>query len=138
MILSYSKDKFIPRIINGIKTGTIRKDAAKRWKAGMSIQHWRGNPRNVNQNPYEFATGVVKEVNGIILTPDYYKVKYTNPNPYFEIIDASPKGKEAFAIADGFDSWEDLCSWFFKTEKFFEGRHIIFNQPVISTLPPNP
>lgn len=66
MILSYSRDQFIPAIKEGIKIHTIRTDSKRRWKPGMKIQHWRGNPRNVKQNPYQFAEG---ECNG---TQDIY------------------------------------------------------------------
>jgi len=57
MILTYSKDIFVEAIKNGSKVHTIREDPNRRWKPGMSIQHWRGNPRNKHQNPYCFGDG---------------------------------------------------------------------------------
>ena len=37
---------FEEKILKGKKIHSIRTDKTKRWKAGMSIQFWRGNPRN--------------------------------------------------------------------------------------------
>lgn len=65
MILTYSKDRFIDAIRAGTKIHTIRTDASRRWKPGMSIQHWHGNPRNVRQNPYKFADGRCQAVQDI-------------------------------------------------------------------------
>ncbi len=65
MILSYSRDRFVDAIKDGTKIHTIRADPKRRWKPGMKIQHWRGNPRNVKQNPYQFAEGECKGVQEI-------------------------------------------------------------------------
>lgn len=65
MILSYSRDCFVDAIKDGTKIHTIRTDAKRRWKVGMKIQHWRGNPRNVKQNPYQFAEGECKGIQEI-------------------------------------------------------------------------
>lgn len=67
MILTYSFDKFVPAILSGEKIHTIREDFYERWKPGMSIQHWRGNPRNVKSNPYQFAVGECKGVQDITI-----------------------------------------------------------------------
>lgn len=64
MILTYSSPHFVDDILNGVKIHTIRDDKHNRWRPGMSIQHWRGNPRNKSKNPYHFGesrcTGVEK------------------------------------------------------------------------------
>ncbi len=67
MLLTYSKDRFVPDIIDGIKIHTLREDPKKRWRAGMSIQHWRGNPRNNRGciKPYCFLNGECKGVQEI-------------------------------------------------------------------------
>lgn len=70
MILSYSKDSFVEDIKTGRKKHTIRADPKRRWKPGMKIQHWRGNPRNVKQNPYHFADGECKNVQQVWIIPD--------------------------------------------------------------------
>jgi hypothetical protein len=62
MILSYSRDSFVADIKAGRKIHTLREDPKKRWRPGMAIHHWRGNPRNVKSNPYEFLIGECKGV----------------------------------------------------------------------------
>lgn len=60
MILSYSKPEFKGLILGGDKIHTLREDKSDRWKPGMSIQHWLGNPRNVSKNPHQFHEGVMQ------------------------------------------------------------------------------
>lgn len=74
MILTYSKDIFVPGIKDGLKIHTLREDPNKRWKPGMSIQHWRGNPRNVRQHPYKFADGECKAVEEVMIFRDNARV----------------------------------------------------------------
>jgi len=76
MILTYSLDRFVPAILAGTKKHTIRYDHHNRWRAGMPIQHWRGNPRNVKNNPYEFASGVCLGVQEIEILPGCSKMKH--------------------------------------------------------------
>ena len=57
MLLTYRESIFVDFIKQGLKIHTIRRDKCKRWKLGMSIQHWRGNPRNTKSNPYHFLDG---------------------------------------------------------------------------------
>ncbi len=59
MILTFSKDRFVDDIKAGRKIHTIRTDAGNRWKPGMAIHFWRGNPRNVHakEKPYCFREG---------------------------------------------------------------------------------
>lgn len=55
MILTYSvKESFVGDILNGVKIHSIREDKTNRWHPGRSIQHWWGNPRNVQKKPYCF------------------------------------------------------------------------------------
>lgn len=49
MILSYSHTQFVPAIIQHTKIHTLRKRG--RWRAGMTIQHWLGSPRNPYSTP---------------------------------------------------------------------------------------
>lgn len=55
MLLTFSKDTFKDQIKAGQKIHTIRVDKSKRWKPGMKIHFWSGNPRNVKANPYPFG-----------------------------------------------------------------------------------
>ncbi len=65
MILTYSNPRFKDLILSGQKIHTIREDKGHRWKPGMKIQHWMGNPRNVSKNPHCFAEGVCMAVQEI-------------------------------------------------------------------------
>lgn len=67
MILSYSLPRFKDLILSGEKIHTIRDDKHMRWKPGMSIQHWLGNPRNVSKNPHQFAAGECKAVQEVYI-----------------------------------------------------------------------
>ena len=60
MLLSFSRDVFKELILRGEKIHTFRADPKNRWKVGMNIQHWRGNPRNVTANPHQFMEGQCK------------------------------------------------------------------------------
>lgn len=54
MILTFSKERFVHDIKNGTKIHTIREDRTGRWKPGMKIHFWKGNPRNRAGHPYPF------------------------------------------------------------------------------------
>ena len=62
MILTFSSPDFVEAITAGTKIHTIRLDKTLRWKAGNKIQFWKGNPRNVKSNPYQFGTGICTKV----------------------------------------------------------------------------
>jgi len=123
MILTFSEDKFINRILLGVKWHTIRKDSKKRWKAGMKIHYWRGNPRNVNNNPYQFAEGTASSVYPIIMDFINDEVVIDNFRRWNNL-----SALNFFAIRDGFDSWKEMKEWF--NTPFFEGRIIYWEQPV--------
>jgi hypothetical protein len=69
MILTFSQKEFIPAIRRGKKIHTIRKDENNRWKVGMKIHFWKGNPRNPSVHPYAFQINhgetVVKSIQKI-------------------------------------------------------------------------
>lgn len=54
MILSYTFPQFEQKILDGEKIHTFRLDPHRRWRAGLSIQHWMGSPRNSRSNPRQF------------------------------------------------------------------------------------
>ena len=76
MILTYSFDKFVDAIKSGEKIHTIREDSYGRWKPGITIQHWRGNPRNVKMNPYLFHKGKCVSIQEIIIRRGCDKMKH--------------------------------------------------------------
>lgn len=46
MILTFSKPEFERKILEGTKIHTLREDPKNRWRYGLSIQFYLGNPRN--------------------------------------------------------------------------------------------
>ena len=87
MILTYSKDQFVAQIKAGTKIHTIRTDKPRRWRPNLKIQHWRGNPRFTNRNPFHFKDDVCKSVQDIIITradetdlfPEQLDVRVSDP-----------------------------------------------------------
>lgn len=65
MLLTFSKPEFEDLIKTGVKIHTIRTDETRRWKPGMTIHLWRGNPRNVKSGPYQFGEHVCDGVQEI-------------------------------------------------------------------------
>ena len=122
MLLTYSKDKFVDAIKNGTKIHTIREDPKQRWKPGMAIQHWRGNPRNVRQKPYHFATGECKSVQEIeFIRPNYLalQIKVDGRELHYKEI-------ENLAQNDGL-TMEEFINWFDPLDQPpFKGRIIHF------------
>ncbi len=107
MILSFSRDAFADKILRGTKKHTIRADKGKRWRFGLSIEFWRGNPRNVAHNPYKFAVAICGEVVPITIYPDNQLVVfkgrlYTRHNAF----------TKQLATDDGFDSVKDFFVFF--------------------------
>ena len=52
MILTFSQQTFATAIIAGYKLYTLRRDAPQRWRPGMRIHFWCGNPRNRGSFPF--------------------------------------------------------------------------------------
>lgn len=126
MILSFSRLKFVPRIMNGTKIHTFREDKHNRWRPDMTIQFWFGNPRNIPSArkkggdeiiPHQFGTGSVTIVvpakildSGILLSKTYYSNIVT---------------LDDMARRDGFDGWEEMKS-FFRDKLPWEGKLIFW------------
>jgi len=127
MILSYSKHDFIEAIIQGEKIHTIRTDVKKRWKAGMSIQHWRGNPRNVHSKvkPYQFHEGVcdgVQEVRIECMNRSSFGIQY---KVWIGLKILSGTETHLLAVRDGL-TVKEFSEWFLKDQDVFIGRIIHF------------
>jgi len=114
MILTFSKAKFVHRIIDGNKIHTIREDKYNRWYAGRIIQFWFGNPRNVKNNPYQFKEGICTSTQII---------EIKNKCIYIENRELKLLSDKVnlLAIQDGFDSVHELFEWF---NKDFTGKVI--------------
>jgi len=120
MLLTFSKDQFKDKILDGTKIHTIRTDKSERWKRGMKIHFWRGNPRNTNAKikPHQFheshCTSVQKiqfvwrTVNEGMLNEGravQVWIDGRNVTTDDQIIDALVKN-------DGFDSRKEFFEWF--------------------------
>lgn len=67
MLLTFSKERFVDSIKAGQKIHSIRKDPQGRWRPGMKIHMWKGNPRNVLKDPYQFDEKEVVSIQEIIM-----------------------------------------------------------------------
>ncbi len=119
MLLTFSKTKNFETLIKqGIKIHTIREDINNRWKPGMKIHFWSGNPRNIKNNPYQFGEGIVSDIESICIYPDFNKIKICGN--YFKDIDFL----NMTAKNDGFKNWNDMKTWF---KSDFVGRIIYWD-----------
>lgn len=124
MLLTFSKPQFKDLIKQGIKQHTIRADKGNRWKVGTKIHFWMGNPRNVHakNKPHQFGTGVCCKVVPISIYPK-------NDAIICDGYGLSMSEIEDLAINDGFESWEDMKTFF--TEDFV-GKMIFWKDCVWS------
>jgi len=129
MILTYSKIEFIDLILSGQKIHTIRTDETRRWKAGMPIQHWSGNPRNTRakNKPREFAKGVCSGVQPIQIECTHR----SNWGIQFRVIVGLKVLSVAETIAlarnDGL-TLDEFAYWFLKDQDVFVGRIVHFTE----------
>ena len=120
MIITYSQDSFVEDIKAQVKIHTIRADPKRRWKVGMSIQHWRGNPRNVRQNPYHFYNGICKGVQKIQIL----NIFDDREGVRIDGVMLNDEQIEMLAKNDGFKTVDDFWNWFGMND--FEGVIIHF------------
>jgi hypothetical protein len=119
MLLTFSKTKFVQLIKDGTKVHTIRADKGNRWKVGSKIHFWSGNPRNTRaaEKPYPFGIGIVSRIDQIKIHPlrNYIiigGIRFSDPMELYEI-----------AINDGFETWEEMKTFF---PDVFEGKLIFW------------
>ena len=118
MLLTFSKTEFKDRIKKGIKIHTIREDKHNRWKQGMNIHFWLGNPRNTRSKskPYQFGTGICELVLPIHIYPDENMFIIGDQGEFKTI-----GFLNELAENDGFDSWVEMKQWF---KEEFHGKII--------------
>jgi len=114
MILSFSKEEFVLKIKSGMKIHTIREDKTGRWHKGRTIHFWKGNPRNVKNDPYMFGEHTCASTQ---------KIEIKNKCIYIDDRELKllPEKVELLAIQDGFYSLEEFFEWF---DKDFKGKII--------------
>jgi hypothetical protein len=124
MLLTYSIESFVEDIKNGVKIHSMRADPKNRWKAGMTIQHWKDNPRNVKNNPYHFKNDVCVSVQKVTMV---YIDNPIYPHSVIVSIDLNSlswKEIEELMKNDGFKSEYDFINFFFKESEKWEGNLI--------------
>ncbi|MFH0865770.1 MAG: hypothetical protein V1904_06220, partial [Bacteroidota bacterium] len=124
MILTFSRDSFVESIKSGVKKHTIREDKYNRWKKGRKIQFWRGNPRNIKANPYQFGEGICSNVASIAIFPDKNKIQISYDNNDLLIL-KKEQSLNDLAVNDGFESWGEMKKWF---NKNFIGKIIFWTK----------
>lgn len=117
MILSF-KDQFIEKVVLGEKIHTIREDNRNRWKEGMKIHFWKSNPRNVKNDPFQFALGKVTRIQEILIAN-----KDGISNVYVDHKLLNQEEFKKLVANDGFDNSLLFWKWF---DKDFKGRLIHF------------
>lgn len=108
IMLTTYKAEFVPKILDGSKIHTIREDKHNRYKVGVTLHQWKGNPRNVRNDPYHFATAKCESTQQIlILFKNALRVEVLVDNRYL-----NPVEIEELAKNDGFTSSYELFKWF--------------------------
>ena len=128
MILTF-KPQFVEPIKAGTKIHTIREDKKGRWKPGMKIQFWCGNPRNVKAKPHQFQSGICTDVKEIIIDFKHNDILIVNKLNEKNTILTGISKLDEFARNDGFENWENMKKWFLNEYPgitFFEGKLIYF------------
>lgn len=127
MLLTFSRLDFVDKICGQKKIHTIRADKKFRWKQGMTIQFWFGNPRNTRgkDKPYQFAEGICNMVVDININ--------NQPNNRHVICQQlggvlNNAQVDLLAEMDGFNNTEEFWEWF--NEPNFKGRLIFWAQPI--------
>lgn len=140
MILTF-KEQFVEKIKSGQKVTTIRK--AGRWSEGDKIHFWKGNPRNVKQNPYSFGVGKVVKVETIALIIDkewkesvLIKTDLFIPEKrYYYHYFQNKKYFNEIANNEGFKDFLEMYNWFkhtyFKKIKKEDGNLYLSNLDLI-------
>lgn len=135
MILPYSLPRFKYSILARKKQHTLREDKPRRWREGMSIQHWMHNPRNVSKSPHQFDEGECLGVQDVIIQRGNRNkhnktglVVWIIPDPWSTYIRRalSQSAIQRLALNDGL-SVAEFRRWFVpKDAPIWKGRIIHF------------
>ena len=105
MVLGF-KQQFVPKILDGTKIHTIRRDKHRRWQKGVRIHFATG----VRTKDYkQFKVGVCK-FNQHIQIDRNSRAVFLGLNGGLHRL--SSKGVDLLARNDGFDSTEAFWEWF--------------------------
>ena len=129
MLLTFSKQEFPTLIKSGVKVHTIRNDKHNRWKVGMKIHFWHGNPRNTRGKvkPYQFAMGEVSRVENIIIDFAIHEDWQSDIVYIGADITLKAEGElNALAVNDGFENWIEMKKWFANPDSQYSGKLIFW------------
>ncbi|MFT4061095.1 MAG: hypothetical protein QM642_01920 [Edaphocola sp.] len=129
MILTFSETEFKGLIEQGIKIHTVRRDRKGRWKVGMKIHFWLGNPRNTRGKikPHQFGEGEVSRVEKIRM--DFQKDETDNLDTVWigdDICLRKIDELNALAVNDGFENWAQMRLWFDNPDGQYFGKLIFW------------
>ncbi len=115
MILSFSKEIFLDKILSRDKVYTLRK--SDRVKPGTQLQLWLHNPRNVTKNPKKIADAICEYVDHVIIDFQLDTVNIIRPDDGFNFKIIGSDNLKFFSQNDGFNSWNDFRNFFIKEQK---------------------
>jgi len=126
MLLTFTKKQFIERAIAGVKTTTFREDVGKRWKPGVHMHGWYGNPRNTRaeEKPYYAFDAKCGDVLPALIFPLDNAVWIQKPDGWDKI---TGDRLEEVAIRDGFDTWAEMRAFFEKGGQTWRGYRLSIN-----------
>lgn len=134
MLLTFSSDDFVQKIKDRTKIHTIRADKHDRWKVGMQIHFWRGNPRNTKSHPYAFGEGVVEKIEYIQMKKhiDWFSIRIMNHKMEQIVFSEYTYDHSILAKNDGFEEVSSFFGFFFpvglKGDLIWEGKIIHWEQ----------
>lgn len=123
MLMTFSRERYMERILAGVKVHTIREDKGHRWRVGMTAHMWMHNPRNKSMNPFQFATAEVSDIAQIWITKSGSEGK-TSWGVFVNGQKLHSAQIDKLAKADGFDSGWEFLDWFGE----FTGRLIYWKK----------
>ena len=131
MILSF-KEQFVSSIISGEKVTTIREDKSDRWRFGLTIDFWKGNPRNTSQDTYQFAVAICSFAKEILIDIENQSIYFNNS--WFSM-EKDQAEIERFVKGDGFENPSAFFQFFQETykTKMFRGKLIGWHNFVTRT-----
>lgn len=123
MIYGFQK-RFIPRILDGTKTGTIRapragKTGHARPGQGLQLKHGSRFRPVIFADTICSASLYITLVVGLGGRPPHVAIRKSHGGPLTDLIEGW-YGLNRFAVRDGFDDWEDLCQFWWDTHRVTE------------------
>jgi len=120
MVIGFKK-QFVEPILQGSKVHTIRDDNGKRWKPGLSMQMYTGS-RFSKKDYKKFAEKQCISTQGITMFLEEQDNGLDVLRCFIDDLKESDFDFNAFAIADGFESFKEFGDWWIKVLEEKPGR----------------